>query len=153
MQYEPFHTALLLYLLKKGCVYMESIISRVSYLNGLIEGLGIDNASKEGRVILEMAKILKEMANEIEFLKDMQEEMEEYVDAIDEDLSVLEEDLYDEDEDEEFDCDEDDFDNYININCPHCDETVYIDSEICSSNEKITCPNCHKEIPMDICSE
>lgn len=130
---------------------MESMVSRVSYLNGLIEGLGIDNTSKEGRVLLEIANILKEMANEIEYVKDMQEEMEEYVDAIDEDLSNVEEDLYD--EDDEFDYDEDDFDNYININCPHCDETVYIDSEICNCNEKITCPNCHKEIPMDVCSE
>jgi hypothetical protein len=148
-----FYTALLLIYFNKGCVCMDSMIARVSYLNGLIEGLGIESTSKEGRVILEMASILKEMANEIEYLKDVQDEMEEYVDAIDEDLNNLEEDLYYDEEDEEFDCEEDDFDNYININCPHCDETVYIDSDICNCNEKITCPNCHKEIPMDICSK
>lgn len=134
---------------------MESLMSRVSYLNGLIEGLGIDSASKEGRVLLEMAGIIKEMAQEIELVKDFQEEMEDYVDAIDEDLSNLEEDLYDEEEDDECDygCEDDDIGNYINIECPHCSETVYIDSDICRCNEEITCPNCHREISLDNCPE
>jgi DNA-directed RNA polymerase subunit delta len=139
--------------IKKGCGCMESIFSRVSYLNGLIEGLGIDNNSKEGKVLLEMASILTAMAQEIQMLNESQEEMEEYVDAIDEDLNTLEEDLYYDEDDEESDYDEDDFGNYININCPHCDETVYIDSDICRCSEEITCPNCHKEIPLDACSE
>ncbi|MCM0650380.1 hypothetical protein NBE98_18625 [Clostridium swellfunianum] len=131
---------------------MDSIFSRVSYLNGLIEGLGIDNSTKEGKVILEMTSILKEMAQEIQLLKDNQEEMEDYVDAIDEDLSSLEEDLY-YDEDEDCDCDEDDYGNYINIECPHCKETVYIDTDICDSNEEIACPSCHQEIPLEDCCE
>jgi DNA-directed RNA polymerase subunit delta len=132
---------------------MESIFSRVSYLNGLIEGLGVDSSSKEGRIILEMASILKDMAKEIQLLQDFQDEMEDYVDAIDEDLSNLEDDLYYDEDDEEFDCEDDDLDNYININCPNCNETVYIDSDICSCEEAITCPNCHKEIPIDACCE
>jgi hypothetical protein len=131
---------------------MESIFSRVSYLNGLIEGLGIDKTSNEGRVILEMASILKDMAEKIELLQEAQEEIEEYVDVIDEDLSDLEEDLYYDEEDEECDC-EDDYENYIDLNCPHCNETVYIDSDICQCNEKITCPNCHQEISLNVCSK
>lgn len=132
---------------------MESISSRVSYLNGLIDGMEIDKTSKEGRLISEIASILKDMAGEIQTLKETQEEMEDYVDAIDEDLSDLEEDLYyDEDEDDDYE-DDDDFSNYISIKCPSCNETVYIDSDICDCNEAITCPNCHEEIPLDICSK
>ena len=131
---------------------MDSILSRVSYLNGLIDGMEMDKTSKEGRVISEIASILKDMAEEIEFLHEAQEEIEDYVDTIDEDLSAIEEDLYF-DEDYDDDCEEDDFENYINIECPHCSETVYIDSDICTCNEEITCPNCHKEIPLDACCD
>ncbi|MBL4937918.1 hypothetical protein JK636_19600 [Clostridium sp. YIM B02515] len=131
---------------------MDSLLSKVSYLNGLIDGMEIDKTSKEGRIISEMAKILEAMADKIEILEDSQDELEEYIDSIDEDLSAVEEDLYEDDECD--DCfEDDDYDNYISINCPHCDETVYIDTNICNCNEQITCPNCHKEIPLEDCCE
>lgn len=128
---------------------MESILSRVSYLNGMIEGMEIDKASKEGKLISEIASILKDMAEEIEYIKENQEEMEEYVDTIDEDLSDLEEEFYYDEDDEDDCCGEDDFENYINIECPHCGETVYIDTDICNCNEEISCPNCHEIIPLE----
>ncbi|ERI91322.1 hypothetical protein HMPREF1982_03281 [Clostridiales bacterium oral taxon 876 str. F0540] len=131
---------------------MDSLLSRVSYLNGLIDGMEIDKTSKEGRIIAEMAKILEEMADRIEILQDSQDELEEYVDSIDEDLSIVEEDLY---EDDEYDdcCEDDEYDDYVSINCPHCHETVYIDTDICKCSEEITCPNCHEEIPLEDCCE
>lgn len=130
---------------------MNSIMNRIAYLNGLMEGMEFDKNTKEGRIIAELVSIVKDMAEEIETVKDSYDELEEYVDAIDEDLSEIEEDLYDEEFDDE-ECEED-YGNYIDIECPHCDETVYIDSDICESNDKITCPNCHKEIDLDCCKE
>ncbi|MCM8711035.1 hypothetical protein M2651_08345 [Clostridium sp. SYSU_GA19001] len=127
---------------------MESMVSKVAYLNGLIDGMDIDKTTKEGRAISEIASILKTMAEEIDLLRENQNEMEDYVDAIDEDLSNLEEDIYDDEE-----CEEDDLGSYINLQCPHCEETVYIDRDICRCNEKITCPNCHKEVLLDCCKE
>lgn len=127
-------------------------MSRVSYLEGLIEGMDIDKTTKEGRAISEIVIILKDMASEIELLKEAQEEIEDYVDNIDEDLSNLEKEIYNDDEYEE-DCEEDDCGNYINLQCPHCNETVYIDSDICRCNEEITCPNCHNEIELECCKE
>lgn len=128
---------------------MNSIISRVSYLNGMLDGMEFDKSSKEGRIISEIVSILGDMAEEIQYLKESQEEIEEYVDTIDEDLSDLEEEFYYDDEDDCDCCDEDDCGNYINIECPHCGETVYIDTDICNCNDEISCPNCHKEIPLD----
>lgn len=127
---------------------MNSIISRVSYLNGLIDGLGITNETKEGKVIAEIASILRTMAEEIEDLQIAQEETDEYIDAIDEDLNNIEEDFYgefDDDDDEMEDCCED----YVDITCPNCNETVYIDSDICEEKDAITCPNCHSNIDLD----
>lgn len=130
---------------------MNNIKSRVSYLQGLIDGLNVESESKEGKVLVQIASILGDMAEEIENLTYAQEETEEYVDAIDEDLGSLEDDFYYEDEDYEDEEFEDDCENYISLNCPNCDETVYIDSDICSYNEDITCPNCHSKIALDCC--
>lgn len=129
---------------------MKSIMSKVSYLNGLIDGMDIDKTTKEGRAITEIADILKNMAEEIQLLKESQKDIEDCVDIIDEDLSYLEELYYDEDDYDEYedDCNEEDFENYIDLKCPHCSETVYIDSDICRCNEEITCPNCHEEIVL-----
>lgn len=127
---------------------MESLNSRVSYLNGLIEGLDIDKSTKEGRIITEIVSILKDMADEIKVLKSTQEDMEEYVDAMDDDLNKLENEFYDEDYD---DYDED----FIDVKCPQCGETVYVDSDIIDDKDAITCPNCNHSIDlaqMDTCS-
>lgn len=120
---------------------MNSLISRVSYLNGLVEGLYIDKNSKDGKIISEVVNILNDMAEEIQNLKDTTEDMENYMDAMDEDLDKLENEVYDDN------CDYDD-DDFINVKCPHCGETVYIDSNLIDDKESITCPNCSNSISL-----
>jgi predicted RNA-binding Zn-ribbon protein involved in translation (DUF1610 family) len=150
-----FYTAYLLLKLYKGCVKMKSITTRVAYLEGLIAGMEMDKSSKEGRVIVELSSILKDIAEELENIREDQYELEEYVDTLDEDLSNIEEDLYYDEDDEDCDCDceDDEYGNYINFECPNCNETIYIDSDICNNNEEINCPNCHKQISLDCCEE
>ena len=81
---------------------MNSIISRASYLNGLIEGLGITNETKEGKVITELANILKDMAIEVEDLQRAQEEIENFMDDMSDDLCDIEDEVFGyEDEDDE----------------------------------------------------
>lgn len=122
---------------------MDSILSKVAYLNGLVEGLGIDDKSKEGKAILAISNVLKQMAEEIEEIKDSQIDMEDYMDAIDEDLSDVEDDLYGDD----YDCNSDD--DFEEVHCPYCDEVVYVDRDICEEHDEITCPNCHKNIEVE----
>ncbi|MEW9093690.1 MAG: CD1247 N-terminal domain-containing protein [Clostridiaceae bacterium] len=118
---------------------MSSINSKVSYLSGLIDGLDLDEGSKEGRIIKEMVNVLQKMGEEIEEIKDSQKDMQEYIDVLDEDLTSLEDELYD-DEDYE------DIDDFIDMTCESCGETIYVDSNILQSKESITCPSCHKDI-------
>ncbi|WP_315114588.1 CD1247 N-terminal domain-containing protein [uncultured Clostridium sp.] len=118
---------------------MSSISSKVSYLNGLIDGLGVDEGSKEGKIIKEMVGILQQIGEEMEEVKDSQKDMQEYIDVLDEDLNSLEDELYD-DEDYE------DIDDFIDMTCENCGETIYVDSNILQSKENIACPNCHKDI-------
>lgn len=125
---------------------MNSIKSRVSYLRGLMDGLKIDTEDKEGKVIKEIVEVLDEIADEIDELKDSQRDMEEYVDNLDENLAYIEEELFDDDDD---DYNDDEIDGFVEVACPDCGETLYIDAGILDEKESIICPNCHKDIPLE----
>ena len=86
---------------------MNSISSRASYLNGLIEGLGITNETKEGKAITELANILKDMAVDLEDLQKAQEEIEVFMDDMSDDLCDVEDEVFgidDEDYEDEENC-------------------------------------------------
>ena len=85
---------------------MNSIISRASYLNGLIEGLGITNETKEGKAITELANVLKDMAIEVGDLQRAQEEIENFMDDMSDDLCDIENEVFGY-EDDECECEED----------------------------------------------
>ena len=51
-----------------------TINEKSAYIKGLIEGLGLTNETKEGKVILELASLISEMCAEI---SDLQEENKE----------------------------------------------------------------------------
>ncbi|MCD1147151.1 hypothetical protein LQU94_03350 [Peptoniphilus sp. KCTC 25270] len=88
---------------------MRNLLQRIAYLEGLAEGLGFEENSKEGQILLELIDIVGELAETVEeqFI-----EVEEYVDAIEEDLSELEEYVYDEDDEDYDDFDDFDFDEF-----------------------------------------
>ncbi|WP_125152250.1 CD1247 N-terminal domain-containing protein [Clostridium rectalis] len=125
---------------------MDTIKSRVSYLNGLIDGLEIKKESKEGKVLYEVVEVLKDIADELEELNDRQNDIEEYMDAVNENISFIEDDLYDEDDD----FSEEDIEDFIDMLCPKCGETLYIDTKILHDKDSIVCPNCHNDIPLDL---
>lgn len=131
---------------------MDSLISRVAYLKGLVEGLGISNESKEGKITIEVVSILENMAEEIDNLNNSQQDMEEYVESIDSNLNYLEEDLYGDEEDDDFE-DDDSCDNYTKIKCPNCSETIYLDKDMFKENQEISCPNCHNQLPVNTIAE
>ena len=76
---------------------MSDLKERVSYLQGLVEGLEISEATKEGKAIKVVAEVLKEMAQAIEELTESQDDLQDYVDSLDEDLADLEEEVYGDD--------------------------------------------------------
>ncbi|AKN34018.1 hypothetical protein Ccar_25560 [Clostridium carboxidivorans P7] len=122
---------------------MSDIISKVAYLNGLVDGLEIDTTTKEGKVLNEIINVLKVIAEEVDEISESQKYMEDYIDAIDEDLSILQDDMYDDD----YELCEDEGDNFIQLKCSNCGDDVYVDKDIVKQKEKITCPNCHNLIP------
>lgn len=121
---------------------VSDIISKVAYLNGLVDGLEIDTTTKEGKVLTEIINVLKVIAEEVDEISESQKDMEDYINAIDEDLSSLQDDIYDDD----YELCEDEGDNFIQLKCSDCGDDVYVDKDIVKQKEKITCPNCHNLI-------
>ncbi|MBU5254890.1 CD1247 N-terminal domain-containing protein [Tissierella praeacuta] len=108
---------------------MEYLIQKVSYLRGLADGLGVDESSKEGKLLLQIVDVLEEFTDVLNETIENQEELEEYVTFIDEDLADVEDEIYgtDEDYDEDYDYDDfdfDDFDDFCDDEdcCCHCGE-------------------------------
>lgn len=133
---------------------------KMSYLQGLIDGLDIDSSTKEGKALLQMADVMNEMVMYIDDLQSQVDELSELCDILDSDLGDVEEDLYDFDENDcdcdcECDCDEcddDDFDfdsdELYEVCCPGCGDTVILD-EYMLEEGSIDCPNCGLNLEFD----
>ena len=124
---------------------MSYLHEKVAYLKGLADGLQVDDSSKEGKLLIQVIDVLEAISDEMEDvydeLDDMAEvidELDEYVDAIDEDLSDLEEDVY-----EDFD------EDYEEVECPECGETILIESQIVDKGNSVKCPNCSAFFRVD----
>ena len=124
---------------------MNYLIERVAYLKGLMDGLGIDDNTNEGKILINLIDILDDMVDEIADLHDSRAELDEYVQTIDEDLSNVEDDLYGNmDYGEEDDYSDDT--QYIEVQCPHCHETVYFAEDLFDVDDELLCPNCNDTI-------
>jgi len=146
-----------------------TVSEKTAYLKGLVEGLGIDDSTKEGKVIKYICEVLDDLALSVCDLEDETATLNDYIEEIDEDLGFLEEDYYDDNCDCDCDCDDDcdcgcdcdddcdcgcdcdddcddDFE-YYEVDCPFCGEKIYFDETI--DPEKVICPACNKEFSND----
>ena len=121
---------------------MMTLTEQAAYLKGLCEGLDLDTAKPEGKLISKMLELISDMADSISDLEDECAELRAYCEELDEDLGGVETDLYecDGDDDEDlFDEDEDD-EPYYEITCPNCGEAVCFDDSLDPS--ELVCPAC-----------
>ena len=138
---------------------------KAAYLKGLAEGLDFDKATKEGKLIAALIDLAGELCEAVEVLDaDLDEiveevvELREYIEEIDDDLNDVEEfldeevdldDWDDEDEDEDEDCCDGDCDccsgcdDFFEIVCPSCGETICFDESV--DPEDLTCPACNEK--------
>ncbi|MFD3157400.1 CD1247 N-terminal domain-containing protein [Haloimpatiens sp. FM7330] len=127
---------------------MKSIKSKVSYLNGLIDGLGIDSETKEGKVICEIGSVLFDISDELCRINEENKNLKEYINQIDNDLSDVEDEIYGvyDDIDDGSDYNEDDFKE---LECPNCGEPIYIEKSLFDDKTKLECPNCRYGIVLE----
>ena len=128
---------------------------KAAYLQGLVDGLGIDDTTKEGKIIKAMSALLGEMAEVIESVDEDLSRAYDQVNDLNDELEDLEADLYEEDEDgesedaEDEDTDDDDdakdddiaSEPFYEVACPNCGETVYVSEDDLDAGEA-NCAHC-----------
>ena len=131
------------------------ICEKIAYIKGLAEGLGIEDTTKEGKVLNAIIDLLGDITEEICDIEDGCDELMEQIDAVDEDLAALEDIIYEDDEDDCDCCDCDDCDDCCDfddevyeIECPVCNDIIYLDGEMLEE-EGMVCPNCGTELEFD----
>ena len=138
-----------------------TILEKTAYIKGLCEGLELDKKdTAEAKVIKALLDLCQDMAEEIDALGSDVEDLIDYCEELDEDLGDVEEVLLDEEEDEEDDedewddecdgeCDDCEFcgecelcddEEYYEIVCPSCGETVCFDDSV--NSDELLCPAC-----------
>jgi DNA-directed RNA polymerase subunit delta len=124
---------------------LNYLIERVAYLKGLMDGLGIDDSTNEGKILINIIDVLDDIVDEIAELHDSRAELDEYVQTIDEDLSNIEDELYGQNSLDE-DGDYSGKAQYIEVECPHCHDIVYFTDDIFDIEDELLCPNCNETI-------
>ena len=122
---------------------MSYLTEKMAYITGLAEGLEIDETTKEGKLLVAIVEALADMADEIAEIEEIQDEAQAQLDEVDEDLDALESFVYDDEEDYEED-------DEFGIECPNCNDMIYLDCEtLASCGDKIVCPSCNEEIEIE----
>ncbi len=132
-----------------------TINEKAAYIKGLAEGVELDATTKEGKLIAALIDLVSDMAEAIDELAEDVDTALDYCEELDEDLGAVEEMLLDDDCDCDCDCDFDcdcdccdddcdcdccDDEDYFEVECPACGETICFDSSI--DPEELACPAC-----------
>ncbi len=122
------------------------ITESAAYLKGLVDGLELDTATKEGKIITKMIDVLEEMAIRINDIEDENDELYAYIEEMGADIVALEDDFYGEDDaeyddlDDLLDDEEVEDEDYYEVECPSCGEKICFAADV--DIEKLACPAC-----------
>ena len=130
------------------------VCENAAYLKGLCEGLGVNEETKEGKMIVKMLDVIEELAKRVDYLEKENDELYGYFEEMAQDLVCLEDDFYADDEEYEDysdlneEEDDEDFDgedvDYYEMTCPNCSEVICFTDDI--SPEDLICPACGVKI-------
>lgn len=107
---------------------------KIAYLRGLIDGQNVKDDQQRAiySAILEtLDEIALKLDDHAEAIEDIDDSVVDIYDAIDE-----LEDTYDFDDED-----------FVELECPHCGETVFFDHDMLAADELI-CPNCNENIDI-----
>ena len=126
---------------------MSKLTDKISYLQGLAEGMKLNPDKDSHRLILGILDVLGGVGESFEALAESHEELSDYVESIDEDLADLEADLYDDENEEQAEDEEDEnFESTIEYERPHCGTMIPLDPDNVDFDEDALCPECGKEL-------
>ena len=127
---------------------MSYVKEKVSYLRGLCDGLDITDEAQR-KLYTAIIETLDAVADALDENEATLAELDECVSDIYDALDEVEEELYGEDDEDDEDDDEDDAfdeDAFIEVQCPHCSDTIYFDQDMLSSRDELICPSCNQKV-------
>jgi transcription elongation factor Elf1 len=125
-------------------------VKKAAYLQGMVDGLGIDESTNEGKIIRAMSELLVEMSEELSRLDDDIDDVCNDIDEMDNDIDLIRSFLLDEEDDEDEDDDTDE--PCYEVECPHCGETVYV-TEADLEEKEAFCASCGKSFSIELAEE
>ena len=131
-----------------------NITEKAAYLKGLAEGIALDPAKPETKLINALIDCVNELALTIADMDEDLDTLEAYIEEIDEDLGDVEEYIFDEDDcdcdccDDDCDCDCCCDDDYVEVECPACGEIICLDDSILDE-DSILCPACGETLEFE----
>ncbi len=103
------------------------ITEKAAYLKGLMDGMKLDEANDETKLLRALVSTVSELADEISGVQDDVETLNAYVEEIDEDLGAVEEYVFGGDDlDCDFDCE----------NCDQAEDCEYADEDFTPDDEE-----------------
>ena len=121
-----------------------TITEKTAYLKGLLEGMEIDQSTKEGKLLAAIVETLDDIAlsvadldDEVGAINDEMDMLEEAVDAMDEALDDVEDALDAIDED------------LYQLTCPTCEEEIIVDEDVLAKGS-MKCPACGEDLEFDL---
>ena len=130
---------------------MMTITEKIANLKGFLEGVQLDENKTETKVIEKIVDILEDMALEIEEMEERVDTLDAYAEELDEDLGAVEEYVFDDEcdccDDDECDCCDCCDDDFFEVECPKCGETICLDGDF--DADEVICPACNETIPLE----
>ena len=146
-----------------------TISEKSAYLKGLMDGLKLDTASDEGKMIAAIVDLLGDLTRKVSDIEETTIAISDELDEIEEDLDAIEDYILDEDEDED-DWDDDDDDDWdeddeddedededfdlgdeetiYEVECS-CGNIIDFDEETLEKGS-IVCPNCGETLEFSV---
>lgn len=138
---------------------MSKLTEHASYLRGLAEGMNLDTAKNENKILLGMLDALEELSAHTAELSEELDRIADEAEAIDTTLADTEALLYGEEDgccceecgDE--DCCECDEDGLVHFQCPNCGKPVAIRADAVEDEKSPVCEFCGEPFFTDVAED
>ena len=129
---------------------MKYIGEKVAYIKGLAEGMKLDTASDEGKILNQVLGALGDTTDALDSLTEAHDELPSHVAMTHDDMTDLEDYLVDEDEAyvSDDDDDDDDDEDLYEVICPNCGAEYLTDFESFEEDDVI-CPECGEKFVLE----
>lgn len=116
----------------------RDLTEQVSYLQGLTEGLNINDGGPQGKIIVGILEVLGDIVVNLRDVRGHIFEMNEYMDCIDEDLCELQDSMRE----------GIDIVDGVEVQCANCGKRMYLDAAMVEGDEsiEIICPRCNEVV-------